>query len=160
VSISRITVRRLSEGNDRVTKSAQSVAASQLSNGVTMMRMMVIVRATKESEAGVPPDETLIEAMSKFNNELKNAGVFVEAGGLRSSARGARVRFAGDTQTVIDGPFAESKELIAGFWIWNVNSLEEAIAWVKRCPNPSGKNGEIEIRPMFEGDDCGDPANR
>jgi hypothetical protein len=120
------------------------------------MRFMVLVKATKDSEAGVPPDQKLFAEMGKFNEELTKAGVLLAAEGLQPSSKGARVRFSGDKRTVIDGPFAETKELIAGFWLWQVKSKEEAIEWVKRCPNPTGAEGEIEIRQVFEAEDlCG-----
>jgi hypothetical protein len=122
------------------------------------MRFMVLVKATPESEAGVLPSEELINAMGKYNAELANAGVLLAAEGLQASSKGARVRFSGDKRTVIDGPFAETKELIAGFWILQVKSKEEAIEWVKRCPNPRGEgtgDAEIEIRQVFEADDFG-----
>lgn len=120
------------------------------------MRCMILIKADKNSEAGVMPDEELLTAMGKYNEELVKAGVMLAGEGLHPSARGARVRFSGDTRTVIDGPFAEAKELIAGFWLWQVKSLEEAIEWVKRCPNPMGVESEVEIRPVFEADDFGD----
>jgi len=120
------------------------------------MRVLVIVKATKESEAGVMPDTQLLEDMGKFNEELVKAGVMLAGEGLHPSSRGARVRFDGDTRTVVDGPFAETKELVAGFWIWQVKSLDEAIEWVKRCPNPHPGKSEIEIRPVFEAADFGD----
>ena len=110
------------------------------------MRFMVIVKATKDSEAGVLPDPQLLAEMGKFNEDLAKAGVLLAAEGLHPTSKGARVRFAGKNRTVIDGPFAESKELIAGFWLWQVRSLEEAIEWVKRCPNPMPGESEIEIR--------------
>jgi hypothetical protein len=117
---------------------------------------MILVKATKNSEAGALPDEKLFAAMGKFNEELANAGVLVEADGLQPSSKGARVRFNGDKRTVIDGPFAETKELVAGFWIWKVKSKQEAIEWVKRCPNPMpGEQSEIEIRQIFEAEDFG-----
>jgi hypothetical protein len=120
------------------------------------MRVMVIVKASKESEAGVPPDTRLLSEMNKFNEELAKAGVLLAAEGLQASSKGARVHFSGDRRIVTDGPFAETKELIAGYWLWRVRSLEEAIEWVKRCPNPTGQEGEIEIRPLFELPDFGD----
>ena len=120
------------------------------------MRFMVIVKATKDSEAGVMPSEELLAAMAKYNAELVKAGVMLDAAGLQPSAKGARVRFSGDKRTVIDGPFAETKELIAGYWIFQVKSKEEAIEWVKRCPNPMDGESEIEIRQLFELDDFGD----
>jgi hypothetical protein len=120
------------------------------------MRFMVIVKATKDSEAGVLPDEKLFAEMGKFNEELVKAGVMLAGEGLQASSKGARVRFSGTKRTVIDGPFAETKELIAGFWMWQVKSKEEAIEWVKRCPNPfPGTESEIEIRQVFEAEDFG-----
>jgi hypothetical protein len=115
------------------------------------MRFMIIVKATKDSESGVMPDEKLLKDMMKFNEELVNAGVMLAGEGLHPSSKGARVRFSGKNRTVIDGPFAETKELIAGYWMWQVNSREEAIEWVKRCPNPFAIDSEIEIRQVFEG---------
>ena len=120
------------------------------------MRVMVLVKATKESEAGVLPGEELLTAMGRYNEELVKAGIMLAGEGLRPSSRGKRVRFSGDKRTVIDGPFAETKELIAGFWLWQVRSMDEAIEWVKRCPNPTGEESEIEIRPVFEAEDFGD----
>jgi hypothetical protein len=117
------------------------------------MKFMVIVRATKESEAGGLPDPQLLAEMGKFNEELVKAGVLLAAEGLQPSSKGARVRFSGKERTVIDGPFAETKELIAGFWLWQVRSKEEAIEWVKRCPNPFNAESEIEIRQVFEPED-------
>jgi hypothetical protein len=121
------------------------------------MKFMVIVKATKNSEAGALPDEKLLTDMGKFNEELVKAGVMLAGEGLHPSSKGARVRFSGDQRTVIDGPFAETKELVAGYWMWQVKSKEEAIEWVKRCPNPMpGSESEIEIRQVFEADDFGD----
>jgi hypothetical protein len=119
------------------------------------MRFMVLVKADKNSEAGVLPDEKLLTEMGKFNEELAKAGVMLAGEGLHPSSKGARVRFSGATRTVIDGPFAETKELVAGYWLWEVKSKEEAIEWVKRCPNPTGAEGEIEIRQVFEAEDFG-----
>src|SRR5262249_6111493 len=120
------------------------------------MRVMVIVKASKESEAGVMPSQQLLTDMGKFNEELVKAGVMLAGEGLHPSSKGKRVRFAGDKRTVIDGPFAETKELIAGYWLWQVKSMDEAIDWVKRCPNPMPDTAaEIEIRPVFEADDFG-----
>ena len=119
------------------------------------MRFMVIVKATPDSEAGVMPDEKLLAAMGKYNEELVNAGVMKAGEGLHPSSKGARVKFSGANRTVVDGPFAESKELIAGFWLWELNSLEEAIEWVKRCPNPHHEDSEIEIRQIFSAEDFG-----
>jgi hypothetical protein len=117
---------------------------------------MVMVKATKDSEAGVMPSEELLEAMGKFNEEMVKAGVMLDGNGLQSSAKGARIRFSGDKRTVIDGPFAETKELVAGYWILQVKSKAEAIEWIKRCPNPHNVDSEIEIRQLFELDDFGD----
>src|SRR2546423_6301308 len=120
------------------------------------MRFMVIVKANKASEAGVLPDEKLLAEMGKFNEELVKAGILLAAEGLQASSKGARVKFSGDKRTVIDGPFSETKELIAGFWLFQTKSLQEAIEWVKRSPNPSpGKDSEIEIRQVFEAEDFG-----
>ena len=121
------------------------------------MRFMVIVKATKESEAGVLPSTEELELMGKFNEELSKAGVLLAAEGLQASSKGAKVRFSKAKRTVIDGPFAETKELIAGFWLWQVKSKEEAIEWVKRCPNPfpGTEESEIEIRQVFEAEDFG-----
>jgi hypothetical protein len=117
---------------------------------------MVLVKADKKSEAGVLPDEKLLTEMGKFNEELVKAGIMLEGEGLHPSSKGARVQFSGNKRTVIDGPFAETKELVAGYWIWKVKSLQEAIDWVKRCPNPTGAEGEIELRPIFEAGDLGE----
>jgi hypothetical protein len=117
---------------------------------------MVIVKATKDSEAGVMPSQELLAAMGKYNEDLVNAGIMLSGDGLHPSSKGARVRFSGDRRTVIDGPFPETKDLIAGFWLWQVRSKEEAIEWVKRCPHPMpGTDAEIEIRQVFEADDFG-----
>ena len=120
------------------------------------MRCMVMVKATAESEAGVVPSQELLAAMGKFNEELVKAGVMLAGEGLTPSARGARVTFSGKQRQVVDGPFAETKELVAGFWLWQVKSLDEAIAWVRRCPNPMEGESVIEIRPVFEADDFGE----
>jgi len=119
------------------------------------MRCLVIVKATKDSEAGVMPSQALLTDMGKFNEELVKAGVLLAAEGLHPSSKGARVKFSGNKRSVIDGPFAETKELIAGFWLWQVKSMEEAIEWVKRCPNPHLGESEIEIRQVFEAEDFG-----
>jgi hypothetical protein len=119
------------------------------------MRVMVIVKANKDSEAGVLPSQQLLTEMGKFNQELVKAGVLLAGEGLQASSRGKRVRFSGPKRTVVDGPFAETKELIAGFWLWQVRSMEEAIEWVKRCPNPHEGESEIEIRQVFEAEDFG-----
>ena len=117
------------------------------------MKVMVIVKATKESEAGALPSKQLFADMGKFNEELQKAGILVEAAGLRPTSEGKRVRFAGQNRTVIDGPFAETKELVAGFWIWEVKSMEDAVAWLKRCPNPHEEVTDVEIRPFYTEDD-------
>jgi hypothetical protein len=119
------------------------------------MRVMVIGKATKESEAGIMPKQKGLEDMGKFNEELVKAGVMLAFGGLHPSAKGKRVRFSGDKRTVIDGPFTEAKELIAGYSIWQVRSMEEAVEWVKRCPNPHEGESEVEIRQVFEAEDFG-----
>ena len=118
------------------------------------MRVMVLVKATKDSEAGIMPDEKLLSEMAKFNEELLKAGIMLAGEGLHPSSKGARVRFSGSKRTVIDGPF-DSKDLVAGFWLWQVKSKEEAIEWVKRCPNPMPGESEIEIRQVFETEDFG-----
>ena len=119
------------------------------------MRFIVMVKATKDSEAGVMPTEKMFAEMGKFNEELVKAGIMLAGEGRQPSSKGARVRFSGTKRTVIDGPFAETKELVAGFWIWKVKSKEEAIEWVKRCPNPMPTDSEIEIRQIYEWDDFG-----
>lgn len=119
------------------------------------MRVMVMVKATHDSEAGVMPSTELLEAMGRFNEELVKAGVMLAGEGLHPTRKGARVRFSGTSRRVIDGPFTETKELVAGFWLWQVRSLDEAIEWVRRCPNPHAEDCEIEIRPVFEADDFG-----
>ncbi len=120
------------------------------------MRVVVFVKATEDSEAGKMPTAELLEAMGKYNEELVNAGIVQAGEGLHPSSKGARVAFDGPNRLVIDGPFAETKELVAGFWIWTVKDMDEAIAWVKRCPNPMPGPSEIEIRPVFEAADFGD----
>ena len=120
------------------------------------MRFMIIVKASTDSEAGVLPSEELMTAMGNYNEELAKAGILIDCDGLQPSSKGARVRFSGEQRTVIDGPFAETRELIAGYWIWQVQSKQEAIDWVKRCPNPMpGTEAEIEIRQVFEAEDFG-----
>ncbi len=119
------------------------------------MRVMVVVKATDDSEAGVMPSEQLLTEMGAYNDELVKAGIMLAGEGLHPSSKGARVRFSGDQRTVIDGPFAETKELIAGFWLWQVRSMDEAIEWLKRCPNPMPGESEIELRPVFEAEDFG-----
>jgi hypothetical protein len=119
------------------------------------VRCMVVVKANKDSEAGVMPSKELLAEMGRFNEELVKAGIMLAGEGLQPSSKGKRVRFSGPTRTVIDGPFTETKELIAGFWLWQVRSLEEAVEWVKRCPNPHKGESEIEIRQVFEAEDFG-----
>jgi len=119
------------------------------------MRVMVIVKASKDSEAGVMPKQKLLSDMGKFNEELVKAGIMLAGDGLQPSSKGKRVKFSGDKRIVVDGPFAETKELIAGYWIWQVRSMEEALEWVKRCPNPHEGESEIEIRRVFEAEDFG-----
>jgi hypothetical protein len=120
------------------------------------MRVMVLVKATKDSEAGIMPSTELLAAMGKFNEQLVNAGVMLAGEGLQPSSKGKRVAFDGASRTVIDGPFAETGELVAGFWLWQVKDMAEAVGWVKRCPNPMPGPSEIEIRPVFEMADFGD----
>ena len=120
------------------------------------MKVMVIVKATQDSENGVMPSQELLTDMMQFNEQLVKAGIMLAGDGLHPSSKGARVRFSGKNRTVTDGPFTETKELIAGFWIWQVKSMDEAIEWVKRCPNPMNEDSEIEIRPFFEAEDFGE----
>jgi len=120
------------------------------------MRVMVIIKATEESEAGVMPSEKLLSEMGKFNEELVKAGVMLAGEGLHPTSKAKRVRFSGAKRTVIDGPFPETKELIAGYWIWKVNSIDEAVEWVKRCPNPMNVEEDVDIRPIFEASDFGE----
>jgi hypothetical protein len=120
------------------------------------MRVMVLIKATEESEAGQMPSQELLTQMGDFNEELVKAGVMLAGEGLHPSSKGARVVFSGNERKVIDGPFAETKELLAGYWLWQVKSLDEAIEWAKRIPNPTGTDGVVEIRPVFEADDFGD----
>ena len=120
------------------------------------MRVMVLIKANKETEAGVMPSEELLKDMGNFNEELVKAGIMLAGEGLHPTSKGVRVKFSGRDRTVIDGPFTETKELLAGFWIWKVKSMDEAIEWVKRTPNPTGEEGEIEIRQVFEAEDFGD----
>ena len=120
------------------------------------MRVMVIVKATKDSEAGVLPSKELITAMGNYNEELVKAGIMLAGEGLKPSSKGKRVRFSGSKRTVIDGPFAETKELVAGYWIWQVRSMEEAVEWLKRCPNPMPGESDVEIRPVYEAADFGE----
>lgn len=125
-------------------------------NGRQQMRVMVLVKATGDSEAGVMPDQKLLEDMGNYNDELVKAGIMLAGEGLHPSSKGKRVRFSGTRRTVIDGPFAETKELVAGFWLWQVKSIDEAIEWAKRCPNPMAGESELEIRPVFEAEDFGE----
>lgn len=120
------------------------------------MRVMVIVKASEESEAGKMPDTALLAAMGAYNEELTKAGIMLAGEGLHPTRRGKRVRFSGKKRTVIDGPFTDTKDLIAGFWIWRVKSMDEAVEWLKRCPNPHDEETEVEIRPIFEADDFGE----
>ncbi|HXN04595.1 MAG TPA: YciI family protein [Candidatus Acidoferrum sp.] len=124
------------------------------------MRFLILVKASKDSEAGVLPDEKLFTEMGQFNEQLVKAGVLLVAEGLQPSSKGARVKFSGAKRTVIDGPFAETKELIAGFWLWEVKSREEAIEWAKRIPNPTGEDGVVEIRQVYEAGDLGEAYTR
>jgi len=122
------------------------------------MRFMVIVKASKDSEAGKMPSEEMLATMGKFNEEMVKAGIMLDAAGLQASSKGARIRFTGDKRSVIDGPFAETKELIAGYWIIQVKNKAEAIEWMNRCPNPYNEDGEIELRQFFELEDFGESA--
>jgi len=119
------------------------------------MRVMVIVKANKASEAGILPKQELLAAMGKFNEELVKAGVMLAGDGLQPTSKGKRIRFSGQNRTIVDGPFTETKELIAGFWLWQVRSMDEAVEWLKRCPNPHEGESEIELRQVFEADDFG-----
>jgi hypothetical protein len=120
------------------------------------MRVMVLVKANEESEAGVLPSTELLAAMGEYNEELVKAGIMLDGEGLHPSSKGARIQFSGDQRNVIDGPFTETKELIAGYWVWQVRDMDEAIEWAKRCPNPTGAEGVLELRPVFEAEDFGD----
>src|SRR5687768_7702584 len=144
----------MERGSWPVTTAVPAAHTAQPRGG-TAMRFMIMVKATKDSEAGVMPSTEMLTAMGKYNEELVKAGVMLAGEGLHPSSKGARVRFSGDKRTVIDGPFAETKELVAGFWLWQVKSKEEAIEWVRRCPNPMLGESEIEIRQVFEADDFG-----
>jgi len=119
------------------------------------MRVMVMVKATKKSEAGALPDERLLTEMGNYNEELVKAGIMLAGEGLHPSSKGKRVRFSGTSRTVVDGPFAETKELVAGYWLWQVKSMDEAVEWLKKCPNPHNGESEVEIRPLFEAADFG-----
>jgi hypothetical protein len=138
--------RRVHEGGDGNAEKLQ---------GAKKMRVMVIVKASKESEAGVLPDEKMLTEMGKYNEELAKAGIMLAGEGLQASSKGKRIRFSGPKRTVIDGPFAETKELIAGFWLWQVKSMDEAVEWLKRCPNPHHEDTDVEIRQVFEAEDFG-----
>jgi hypothetical protein len=129
--------------------------AQKISTGEPAMKVMVIVKASRDSEAGAMPDSKILAEMGNFNEELAKAGVLLAAEGLQPSSKGARVKFTGDKRTVMDGPFAETRELIAGFWLWQVGSMEEAKEWAKRCPKPHNEDCEIEIRPVFDASDFG-----
>jgi hypothetical protein len=120
------------------------------------MKVMVLVKANRDTEAGIMPSQQLLTEMGKFNEELVKAGVMLAGEGLHPSSKGARVKFSGTKRTIVDGPFAETKELVAGFWIWQVRSMEEAKEWARRIPNPTGEEGEVEIRPVFEASDFGE----
>jgi hypothetical protein len=120
------------------------------------MRFVVLVKASKDSEAGVMPNQELLSAMGNYNEELVKAGVMLAGEGLHPTSKGKRVRFAGSSRTVIDGPFAETRELVAGFWLWQCRSMDEAVAWLKKCPNPHPDECEVEIRPIFEAEDFGE----
>jgi hypothetical protein len=120
------------------------------------MRVMVMVKANQESEAGVMPSTELLSAMGKYNEELVKAGIMLDGEGLHPSSKGVRIQFAGDERSVVDGPFTETKELIAGYWVWQVRDMDEAIEWAKRCPNPTGGESVLELRPVFEAEDFGD----
>ncbi|APR86418.1 PhnB protein [Minicystis rosea] len=155
VSISRTFVRRPDEARFEPGRERPD-PLDPTYRGETTMRFMILIKADKNSEAGVMPDEKLLTEMGKYNEELVKAGVMLAGEGLHPSSKGARVRFSGTSRTVIDGPFAETKELIAGFWLWQVKSKEEAIEWVKRCPNPMLGESEIEIRQVFDPADFGE----
>jgi hypothetical protein len=120
------------------------------------MRVMVLVKANEDTEAGIPPSTELLNEMGKYNEELVKAGIMLDGEGLHPSSKGARIVFSGDDRRVVDGPFAETKELLAGYWVWQVRDMDEAIEWAKRCPNPTGGESVLELRPVFELDDFGD----
>ena len=120
------------------------------------MRVMVFVKANEDTEAGMPPDTEMLEEMGKFNEELVKAGIMLDGEGLQPSSKGARILFSGDQRSVVDGPFAETKELVAGYWVWQVRDMDEAIEWAKRCPNPTGVESVLELRPVYELDDFGE----
>jgi hypothetical protein len=159
VSILRVRVRRMSEsGVGAWRKPAPESKKSELKE--MPMRFLILMPANKDSEAGVLPDETLLTEMGKFNEELVKAGVMLAGEGLHPTSKGARVKFSGSKRTVVDGPFTESKELIAGFWVWQVRSKEEAIEWVKRIPNPTNEEFEVEVRQVYETEDFGDLVDK
>jgi hypothetical protein len=145
----------MSKSGRRVRRHHERYCSNHIPKEIDM-RFMVLVKATADSEAGVMPSEQLLADMGKFNEELVKAGIMQAGEGLHPSSKGARVRFSGKNRTVIDGPFAETKELVAGFWIWQCASLQDAIDWVKRCPNPMPGESEIEIRQIFEAEDFGE----
>jgi hypothetical protein len=146
----------MSKSRHPVRRQARSASFLNDSTQEIPMRFMILVKATADSEAGIMPSEQMFAEMGKFNEELVKAGVMEAGEGLKPSSNGARVRFSGKDRQVIDGPFAETKELVAGFWLWKCASLQEAIDWVKRCPNPMPGDSEIEIRPIYEAEDFGD----
>jgi hypothetical protein len=120
------------------------------------MRVMVLVKANEDTEAGAPPDTQMLTEMGKYNEELVKAGIMLDGNGLHPSSEGARIQFSGDDRRVVDGPFAETKELVAGYWLWEVRDMDEAVEWAKRCPNPTGEESVLELRPVYELDDFGD----
>ena len=120
------------------------------------MRVIVFVKANEDTEAGTPPDTEMLTEMGKYNEELVKAGIMLDGNGLHPSSEGARIQFSGDERRVVDGPFAETKELLAGYWVWEVRDMDEAIEWAKRCPNPTGEESVLELRPVYELDDFGD----
>jgi hypothetical protein len=156
LSIPLLPVRHIGRaGVEAVETVRQSGSALKTKREIYTMRFMIVIKADKNTEAGVLPDEKLLTEMGQFNEELVKAGIMLAGEGLHPSSKGARVKFSGEKRVVTDGPFAETKELIAGFWLWRVKSKEEAIEWVKRCPNPTGAECEIEIRQVFEAEDFG-----
>jgi hypothetical protein len=155
LSIRHLPVRRVQRSSDGHGPPATRQVAGGRKQEAKAMRVLVIVKATKASESGEMPDERMLAEMGKYNEELVNAGVLLAGEGLHPSSRGKRVRFSGAQRTVIDGPFTETKELIAGFWLWQVKSMDEAVEWLKRCPNPHNEETDVEIRPVFEADDFG-----
>jgi hypothetical protein len=157
MSIAAALVRRIGKRLARAIGKCRRPAPLTTTRRRNEMRFMVMVKATVDSEAGVMPSQALLEAMGKFNEELVKAGVMLAGEGLQPSAKGARVKFEGSRRSVVDGPFAETKELVAGFWLWELRSLDEAIEWAKRCPNPfEDGESELEIRQVFESEDFGE----